>query len=135
MSLGSRARSCCAGAGPQVNRHAQFTPHTDSGSGAGQATSLIVALGDFGGGALCVEGKVHDVRYQTLEFNGWTERHWTLPFTGERYSLVWFTPHGCSTPGLDLCQDMRRQGHGQATPPAAGENPWQFAVCVDCTAK
>jgi hypothetical protein len=108
---------------PQVNRHAQFTPHTDSGSGAGQSTSLIVALGDFSGGALCVEGAVHDLRYQWLEFNGWTERHWTLPFTGERYSLVWFTPRGCGTPGLELCRDMRQQRRGQATPPPLGETP------------
>jgi hypothetical protein len=28
-----------------VNRHAQFRPHTDSGAGAGQSSSLIVAVG------------------------------------------------------------------------------------------
>lgn len=42
-------------------------------------------------------------RYKPLEFNGWTERHWTLPFQGERYSLVWFTPKGCEgVEGIDL---------------------------------
>ena len=30
-----------------------------------------------------------------LEFDGWKQRHWTLPFVGERYSLVYFTPQGC----------------------------------------
>jgi hypothetical protein len=35
------------------------------------------------------------VRYRPLEFNGWRERHWTLPFKGERFSVVWFTPRGC----------------------------------------
>lgn len=34
-------------------------------------------------------------RYRPLEFNGWTQRHWTLPFEGERFSVVWFTPRGC----------------------------------------
>lgn len=30
-------------------------------------------------------------------------RHWTLPFQGERYSLVWFTPKGCEgIRGIDL---------------------------------
>ena len=36
------------------------------------------------------------VRYHPLEFNGWTQRHWTKPFEGERFSLVWFTPAGTS---------------------------------------
>ena len=91
-----------------INRRAQFTPHTDSGSGAGQSSSAIVALGDFTGGALVVEGEVREIRYRPLEFNGWTQRHWTLPFAGERFSLVWFTPRGCEgKSGLDLCRDMR----------------------------
>lgn len=75
-----------------VNRRAEFAPHVDSGRGLGQSTSLIVGLGDFSGGELAVEGVEHDVRYAPLEFDGWGERHWTLPFNGERYSLVWFTP-------------------------------------------
>jgi hypothetical protein len=41
-----------------------------------------------------VEGVAHDIRYEPLEFDGWSQRHWTLPFVGERYSLVWFTPLG-----------------------------------------
>jgi hypothetical protein len=78
-----------------VNRHAQFKPHKDSGSGAGQGVSLIVGLGDFSGGETVVEGVPMNVRYSPLEFNGWTQQHWTLPFEGERFSLVWFTPKGC----------------------------------------
>ncbi|CAM9550613.1 unnamed protein product, partial [Hapterophycus canaliculatus] len=78
-----------------VNRNAQFKPHVDSGSGAGQSRSLIVGLGDYTGGELVVEGEEVDIRYRPLEFNGWTQRHWTRPFAGERYSLVWFTPKGC----------------------------------------
>mmetsp|Transcript_26061 Transcript_26061/g.58735 ORF Transcript_26061/g.58735 Transcript_26061/m.58735 type:complete len:261 (+) Transcript_26061:1653-2435(+) len=86
-----------------VNRNAQFRPHTDKGAGSGQSTSLIVALGDYTGGQLMVEGEKNDIRYQPLEFDGWTQRHWTLPFAGERYSLVWFTPLGCEGRyGLDL---------------------------------
>jgi hypothetical protein len=34
------------------------------------------------------------VRYKPLEFDGWGDRHSTLPFIGERYSLVYFTPLG-----------------------------------------
>jgi len=83
------ASSHCA-----INRNAQFTPHVDSGRGAGQSLSMIVGLGNYGGGGgrLMVEGISHDIRYKPLEFNGWKLRHWTEPFVGERFSLVWFTP-------------------------------------------
>ncbi len=87
-----------------INRNAQFRPHTDSGAGAGQSTSLIVGLGTYAGGELVVEGEKKDIRYKAVEFNGWTQRHWTMPFKGERFSLVWFTPKGCEgVRGIDLC--------------------------------
>lgn len=86
-----------------INRNAHFRPHTDSGAGAGQSTSLIVGLGTYSGGELMVEGEKHDIRYKAIEFNGWTQRHWTMPFQGERFSLVWFTPKGCEgMRGIDL---------------------------------
>ena len=75
-----------------INCNAQFTPHVDSGRGAGQSLSMIVGLGDYLGGALGVEGVGYDIRYRPLEFDGWRLRHWTKPFQGERFSLVWFTP-------------------------------------------
>ena len=49
-----------------INRHAQFRPHTDSGNGNGQSLSMIVALGDFTGGELIVEGAVHPVGSQAI---------------------------------------------------------------------
>jgi len=89
-----------------INKHAVFLPHVDSGAGAGQGMSLIVGLGNYTGGELVVEGKLHDIRYKPLQFNGWTQRHWTLPFEGERFSLVWFTPKGCeSMPGVTQSMD------------------------------
>ena len=88
-----------------VNRNAQFRPHTDVGAGAGQSTSLIVGLGLYAGGELVVEGEKRDIRYKAVEFNGWKQRHWTMPFRGERFSLVWFTPKGCEgVRGIDLCK-------------------------------
>jgi tRNA U38,U39,U40 pseudouridine synthase TruA len=88
-----------------INRNAQFRPHTDSGAGAGQSTSLIVGLGNYIGGELVVEGVKKDIHYKAIEFNGWTQRHWTMPFQGERYSLVWFTPKGCEgIRGIELCK-------------------------------
>lgn len=103
-----------------INRHAKFKPHVDSGAGAGQSTSLIVGLGDYSRGELVVEGMEVDIRYRPLEFNGWTQRHWTRPFEGERYSLVWFTPKGCEGISGDarFCvAEDRRVG----CPPSSGE--------------
>ncbi len=75
-----------------VNRNAQFTPHVDSGRGSGQSLSMIVGLGDYYGGELLIEGEENDIRYLPLEFDGWRLRHWTANYSGERFSLVWFTP-------------------------------------------
>jgi tRNA U38,U39,U40 pseudouridine synthase TruA len=77
-----------------INCNAQFVPHVDSGRGLGQITSMIVGLGDYVGGALSVEGSEHPIRYRPLQFDGWRLRHWTKPFAGQRFSLVWFTPEG-----------------------------------------
>jgi hypothetical protein len=78
-----------------VNRNAQFVPHTDSGAGNGQSVSMIVGLGNYSGGEVVVEGDAHNIRYLPLEFDGWGQRHWTSPFDGERFSIVFFTPYGC----------------------------------------
>lgn len=83
-----------------INRHAQFQPHRDSGVGQGQTESLIVGLGAYVGGEVVVDHVVHDVRYRPLEFDGWKSMHYTLPFQGERYSLVWFTPRGVTQQDL-----------------------------------
>lgn len=78
-----------------VNRNAQFMPHTDSGAGNGQSVSMIVGLGNYSGGELVVEGEPNNIRYRPMEFDGWKQRHWTTPFEGERFSIVFFTPYGC----------------------------------------
>jgi tRNA U38,U39,U40 pseudouridine synthase TruA len=75
-----------------INCNAEFTPHVDSGQGAGQSLSMIVGLGDYSGGEISVEGTSHYIQYQPLEFDGWKMRHWTEHYEGQRFSLVWFTP-------------------------------------------
>eukprot|EP00931_Biecheleriopsis_adriatica_P056578 TRINITY_DN33529_c0_g1_i1.p1 TRINITY_DN33529_c0_g1~~TRINITY_DN33529_c0_g1_i1.p1 ORF type:complete len:927 (+),score=197.65 TRINITY_DN33529_c0_g1_i1:118-2898(+) len=100
-----------------INKRAQFLPHVDSGAGAGQGISLIVGLGDYCGGELVVEGTPHDIRYKPLDFNGWTQRHWTQPFEGERFSLVWFTPVGCENlPGLKVCGHSSKEAVSEPLP-------------------
>ena len=75
-----------------VNRNIEYTPHFDNGRGQDLTHSMIVGLGDYTGGALVVDGDPHDIRYKPLTFDGWNQIHSTKPFSGERFSLVWFTP-------------------------------------------
>jgi hypothetical protein len=96
-----------------INRNAQFKLHRDSGIGSGQSLSAIVALGDYVGGEIGVEYDVFDIRYKPLEFDGWSQRHYTLPFQGERYSLVWFTPQGCEQESIRAADPPANQGQGQ----------------------
>ena len=54
--------------------------------------SMIVGLGTYTGGEIVVEGVSHSIAYAPLEFDGWSSRHWTESYRGERFSLVWFSP-------------------------------------------
>jgi hypothetical protein len=93
-----------------INSHAQFRPHTDSKHGSRpssqsaqvetesdmalsslrqQQPTLHVGIGSYTGGALFVEGVEHDIRYTPLSYDGVSQKHWTAPFQGERYTLVW----------------------------------------------
>jgi FkbM family methyltransferase len=88
---GSAASASCA-----VNCNAAFVPHVDSGAAANASLSYIVGLGKYQGGDLVVEGQQRDIRYSPLAFDGWRQQHWTQPFTGERFTLVWFTATAAS---------------------------------------
>ena len=70
-----------------------------------------------------IEGTPYDIRYAAREFNGWTQLHWTAPFVGERYSLVWFTPEakvsqGRKEPGLrdDERAELLAREHSRSVP-------------------
>src|SRR6056300_721462 len=59
--------------------------------------SYIIALGDYTGGELRVWNTDktafadHDIKNKWLRFNGAEHFHETLPFEGERYSIVYYT--------------------------------------------
>ena len=77
----------------QINKNIQCLPHIDKNN---VGPSYIIALGDFVGGELVVEGKVMDIKNKLSQFDG-KKGHWTLPFFPdtldelERYSIVFFT--------------------------------------------
>ena len=59
---------------------------------------MIVAFGDYKGGELLVKNsngtvKQIDINRKPFYFYGHSELHWTAPFTGTRYSLVFYNHH------------------------------------------
>jgi len=72
----------------QVNQNMTCAPHKDKGN---IGVSAIVAFGDYSGGELVVEGVKHNIKNRIFLFDGSQEEHYTAPFSGERYSLVFHT--------------------------------------------
>jgi len=71
----------------QVNKNIQSDPHIDKNN---VGPSYIIALGNFTGGALVIEGERFNIFNTWKHFDG-TLGHWVEPFEGERFSLVYFT--------------------------------------------
>ena len=71
----------------QVNKNFSSKPHVDKNN---VGLSYVIAMGDYTGGEIYVEGKEHNINNKFLKFNG-TLGHWVAPYKGERYSLVFFT--------------------------------------------
>jgi len=76
----------------QVNDNFASQPHRDKGN---QGISYIVGFGDYTGGELTVQNMEgtntsYDIRHRGYAFNGADNLHWTEPWTGQRFSLVFF---------------------------------------------
>lgn len=73
--------------GIQVNENYQTAEHKDSGN---RDESAIIGFGDYSGGDLIVEDAPVSIKHRLIFFNGSLYRHSTAPYTGSRYSLVFF---------------------------------------------
>lgn len=71
----------------QLNKNIISPPHIDKNN---VGPSYIIALGNYTGGNLVIEGKEVNIKDKLYKFNG-TKGHWVTPFSGTRYSLVFFT--------------------------------------------
>jgi len=71
----------------QVNKNFSSKPHVDKNN---MGPSYGIAMGDFTGGDLYIEGKKHNIKNKLLKFDG-TLGHWVSPYKGTRYSLIFFT--------------------------------------------
>jgi hypothetical protein len=77
-----------------LNRNLRCKRHQDKGN---LGPSFIAGFGPFVGGALIVEQegggneKVYGVKSKLVSFNGATQAHETKPYTGERFTVVYYT--------------------------------------------
>jgi len=82
-----------------VNHHISFTsiqinddytcmPHKDVNN---VGESYIVGFGSYLSGELCIEQMDYSISYRGLLFNGSELKHYTKPWFGHRYSLVFHT--------------------------------------------
>ena len=71
----------------QINKNVKCLPHIDMNN---VGESYIIGLGDYTGGQLNIEGKLYNIRNRWKRFNG-HKVHWTEPWEGNRYSLIYFT--------------------------------------------
>ena len=80
--------------GITVNDSYISAPHKDKGN---QGLSCTVSFGDFTGGNLCMmDGSGHpsieiNTRHTVWSFDGANTVHWTAPFEGRRFCLVFYS--------------------------------------------
>ena len=78
-----------------INKNLQCKEHKDK---LNTKESIMLGLGDYRGGLLGIrdeKGKVkfHETQYKLIRFNGSKFSHFTTPFKGTRYTLVFYKLH------------------------------------------
>ena len=73
--------------GIQVNDNYQTKAHKDAGN---KDLSAIIGFGDYQGGELIIEETPVDIKHKIVLFDGSIYVHSTAPYTGCRYSIVFF---------------------------------------------
>ena len=73
----------------QVNQNYETKPHKDVGN---KGLSCILGFGDYEGGDLVIENAEISIKNRLCFFDGSLYTHWTKPYTGNRFSIVFHTP-------------------------------------------
>jgi hypothetical protein len=81
----------------QLNKNVLSPPHIDKNN---VGPSYIIGLGEYTGGELSIEGRKFSIKNKWKFFDG-NKGHWTEPFKGTRYSIVFFT-HTFKPPNAKL---------------------------------
>lgn len=72
----------------QVNKNFQTLRHLDA---LNRGDSVIFSLGDFTGGKLGTDDELITTYKKPYRFNGSKTYHWTEPFEGTRYAVIYFS--------------------------------------------
>ena len=70
-----------------INKNTISLPHTDRNN---SGVSCIVGLGDYTGGELVYGETKVNIHKNPIEFDGSKIKHYSLPFEGTRYSIIYF---------------------------------------------
>ena len=70
-----------------INHNTISKTHCDSKN---KGVSSIIGIGNYTEGQLVVNHQIIDIHNKLYTFDGSKELHWSLPFKGERYSLIFF---------------------------------------------
>jgi len=70
-----------------INHNTVAEPHTDRNN---SSVSCIVGLGDYTGGELVYGDQTVNIHKNPIEFDGSKIQHYSLPFEGNRYSIIYF---------------------------------------------
>ena len=90
--------------GITINKNCEAKPHKDSNN---IGTSIIVGVGNYEGGNLCIEGDEGEIynlslKFNFIEFDG-KNTHYNTPITkGTKYTIIWFNNCICNKNGVFL---------------------------------
>ena len=71
-----------------VNKNFKSYPHLDKNN---SGMSMIIAMGDFSGGRLIIDDNYIDIKNKKCYFEAYKQIHSTEDFSGDRYSIIYFT--------------------------------------------
>jgi hypothetical protein len=70
-----------------INKNVICEPHKDE---LNRGDTWIIGLGDYTGGRLIIEDLPLDIKNKPFKFDGSQLLHWTEPFAGTRYSIMFY---------------------------------------------
>lgn len=71
-----------------INHNVLCKPHKDARN---DGTTMIIGLGNYTGGELCIDGEEIDINHKPYYFNGWLHEHYNKPHSGDRWSLMFYS--------------------------------------------
>lgn len=71
----------------QINKNVKTPRHRDANN---SGDSYIFTVGDFTGGNLGTDDGSIDIYHKPLKFDGSLNWHWTEPFEGDRYCVIYY---------------------------------------------